>query len=192
MLKVLRMHRDEVDAIDEALVPGELLAAAAPASWDEAVELGEVHGVRNSQASVLAPTGCLVGGVAGRHRPGARAAALARRPRRAAVAGPRARRRSPTRGPQRATQFYVNGLEPVVDVDDRRGYRIQGTTKHRVKVVDRSRAVGMAALRRPAPRRHGAAGARPAGRRAADRVAAAAGRRQPLDGRAPRRPSRGR
>ncbi|MGH9011687.1 MAG: LAGLIDADG family homing endonuclease, partial [Acidimicrobiia bacterium] len=60
-LKVLRMHRAEVNAIDDALVPGEILTAAHQA-WDEAVELGEAHGVRNSQASVLAPTGCLVGG----------------------------------------------------------------------------------------------------------------------------------
>ena len=57
-LKVLRMHRNEVDGIDDALVPGEILAAAHQ-SWDEAVELGEAHGVRNSQASVLAPTGTI-------------------------------------------------------------------------------------------------------------------------------------
>ena len=57
-LKVLRMHRNEVNGIDDALVPGEILAAAHQ-SWDEAVELGEAHGVRNSQASVLAPTGTI-------------------------------------------------------------------------------------------------------------------------------------
>jgi len=57
-LKVLRMHRAEVKAIDTTLVPGEVLTAAHQA-WDEAVELGEAHGVRNSQASVLAPTGTI-------------------------------------------------------------------------------------------------------------------------------------
>jgi ribonucleoside-diphosphate reductase alpha chain len=56
MLNVLRMHRAEVSKIDASLVPEELLSAAAGA-WDEAVELGEQYGVRNSQASVLAPTG---------------------------------------------------------------------------------------------------------------------------------------
>ena len=61
MLNVLRMHRGEAAKIDEELVPPELLSAAQR-SWDEAVELGERFGVRNSQASVLAPTGCLVGG----------------------------------------------------------------------------------------------------------------------------------
>ncbi len=38
--------------------PPELLGAAQEA-WDEAVELGEQHGVRNSQATVIAPTGTI-------------------------------------------------------------------------------------------------------------------------------------
>jgi ribonucleoside-diphosphate reductase alpha chain len=58
MLNVLRMHRSEVSKIDASLVPEELLSAAANA-WDEAVELGDLYGVRNSQASVLAPTGTI-------------------------------------------------------------------------------------------------------------------------------------
>lgn len=58
MLHVLRMHREEVSKIDASLVSEELLSAAASA-WDEAVELGELYGVRNSQASVLAPTGTI-------------------------------------------------------------------------------------------------------------------------------------
>ncbi|HTH72637.1 MAG TPA: vitamin B12-dependent ribonucleotide reductase [Candidatus Pristimantibacillus sp.] len=58
MLNVLRMHRAEVSKIDANLVSEELLSAAA-AAWDEAVELGELYGVRNSQASVLAPTGTI-------------------------------------------------------------------------------------------------------------------------------------
>jgi ribonucleoside-diphosphate reductase alpha chain len=58
MLNVLRMHRAEVAKINEELVPPELLGAAQR-SWDEAVEVGEAHGVRNSQASVLAPTGTI-------------------------------------------------------------------------------------------------------------------------------------
>jgi ribonucleoside-diphosphate reductase alpha chain len=58
MLNVLRMHRAEAAKIDEDLVPPELLCAAQEA-WDDAVELGERHGVRNSQSSVLAPTGTI-------------------------------------------------------------------------------------------------------------------------------------
>jgi ribonucleoside-diphosphate reductase alpha chain len=58
MLSVLKMHRSEVNKIDASLVAEELLSAAASA-WDEAVELGELYGVRNAQASVLAPTGTI-------------------------------------------------------------------------------------------------------------------------------------
>jgi ribonucleoside-diphosphate reductase alpha chain len=56
---VMRMHRDASYAIaDDGLRDGELLAAARGA-WDEAVALGEIHGYRNAQASVLAPTGTI-------------------------------------------------------------------------------------------------------------------------------------
>jgi ribonucleoside-diphosphate reductase alpha chain len=58
MLKVLRMHRDAAADLDDSLVDAELLAAARQ-SWDEAVAGGEEFGVRNSQASVLAPTGTI-------------------------------------------------------------------------------------------------------------------------------------
>jgi ribonucleoside-diphosphate reductase alpha chain len=58
MNNVLRMHRDAVARIDEELVPPELLSAAQEA-WDTAVEVAEQYGVRNSQSSVLAPTGTI-------------------------------------------------------------------------------------------------------------------------------------
>jgi ribonucleoside-diphosphate reductase alpha chain len=58
MLNVLRMHQAEAARIDEDVVPPELLSAGQQA-WDEAVELAEQFGVRNSQASVLAPTGTI-------------------------------------------------------------------------------------------------------------------------------------
>ena len=58
MLRVLRMHRAEAAKVDEELVPPMLLGAAQQ-SWDEAVELAEQFGVRNSQATVLAPTGTI-------------------------------------------------------------------------------------------------------------------------------------
>jgi ribonucleoside-diphosphate reductase alpha chain len=58
MLRVLGKHRQEVSKINAGYVAEELLNAAATA-WDEAVELGELHGVRNSQATVLAPTGTI-------------------------------------------------------------------------------------------------------------------------------------
>lgn len=58
MNRVLRKHRDAVHDIDATLVPEEVLSAASEA-WEEAVQLGEKHGVRNSQATVLAPTGTI-------------------------------------------------------------------------------------------------------------------------------------
>jgi len=58
MLRVLDMHRQEAANIDEELVPADVLSAAQEA-WDAACDLGDVYGVRNSQASVLAPTGTI-------------------------------------------------------------------------------------------------------------------------------------
>jgi ribonucleoside-diphosphate reductase alpha chain len=56
---VMRMHRDASYAIaDDGLCEPQLLGAAR-AAWDEAVELGERHGYRNAQATVLAPTGTI-------------------------------------------------------------------------------------------------------------------------------------
>jgi ribonucleoside-diphosphate reductase alpha chain len=58
MLRVMRKHRDAARRIEPAHVPMDLLQAAKK-SWDEVVELGDRHGLRNSQISVLAPTGTI-------------------------------------------------------------------------------------------------------------------------------------
>ncbi|MFZ4719374.1 MAG: vitamin B12-dependent ribonucleotide reductase, partial [Ilumatobacteraceae bacterium] len=59
MLNVLRMHRDAHEEIaNTAVVPAELVEAGRRA-WHSAVVDGEEYGVRNSQASVLAPTGTI-------------------------------------------------------------------------------------------------------------------------------------
>ena len=58
MLRVMRKHRAAADEIDPELVPEGLLQAAKTA-WDEAIALGQEHGYRNAQASVLAPTGTI-------------------------------------------------------------------------------------------------------------------------------------
>ena len=56
---VMRKHRDAAyDIVDGNIADGELLAAARR-SWDEAVALGDEHGYRNAQATVLAPTGTI-------------------------------------------------------------------------------------------------------------------------------------
>ena len=59
MLNVLRMHRDANLEIDNIDVVQPSLVDAAAAAWDAAVRDGEEYGVRNSQASVLAPTGTI-------------------------------------------------------------------------------------------------------------------------------------
>jgi ribonucleoside-diphosphate reductase alpha chain len=56
--RVMRMHRDAAYEIAGDGVNGALLEAARRV-WDEAVELGSEHGYRNSQATVLAPTGTI-------------------------------------------------------------------------------------------------------------------------------------
>ena len=58
MLRVMGKHRAAVDEIDASLVQTDLFEAARTA-WDEAIELGQEHGYRNAQASVLAPTGTI-------------------------------------------------------------------------------------------------------------------------------------
>jgi ribonucleoside-diphosphate reductase alpha chain len=58
MMRVIRKHRDAVKHVEAAHVPLEILRAAK-ASWDQAVELGDGAGLRNSQISVLAPTGTI-------------------------------------------------------------------------------------------------------------------------------------
>ncbi len=58
MLDVIRMHRDSVRGIKPEHVQPELFMAAA-GSWDDALALGEKHGFKNSQVTVLAPTGTI-------------------------------------------------------------------------------------------------------------------------------------
>ncbi len=73
MLRVMRNHRraayaagaDEYEglsvlpaSLDESACPPDLLAAAR-AAWDRALALGEAHGYRNAQATLIAPTGTI-------------------------------------------------------------------------------------------------------------------------------------
>ncbi|MEJ6398735.1 vitamin B12-dependent ribonucleotide reductase [Yoonia sp. 208BN28-4] len=73
MLKVIRNHRnaaygktdgyEKLDvkpvALDHANCPDQRLIALATEAWDEALALGEKHGYRNAQVSVIAPTGTI-------------------------------------------------------------------------------------------------------------------------------------
>jgi ribonucleoside-diphosphate reductase alpha chain len=57
-LDVIRMHRASVNNINKTNVPGPLYESSK-ACWDEALAHGERHGYRNSQVTVLAPTGTI-------------------------------------------------------------------------------------------------------------------------------------
>jgi ribonucleoside-diphosphate reductase alpha chain len=59
MQGVMRMHQKAVEDIAEHLVPDPTLLEAAREAWRNVVDRGAVHGIRNSQASVLAPTGTI-------------------------------------------------------------------------------------------------------------------------------------
>jgi len=73
MLRVIRNHRNAAYGkaegyenlavkpvpLDHVNCPDEELIALATAAWDEALELGEKHGYRNAQTTVVAPTGTI-------------------------------------------------------------------------------------------------------------------------------------
>jgi ribonucleoside-diphosphate reductase alpha chain len=58
MLRVMEKHSEASHHINDELCPDYLLDSAQR-SWREAVELGRSHGYRNSQATVIAPTGTI-------------------------------------------------------------------------------------------------------------------------------------
>ncbi len=59
MIGVMAQHRAAVGNIqDSDVIPADLLSACRQA-WDDVLNLGEVHGYRNAQATVLAPTGTI-------------------------------------------------------------------------------------------------------------------------------------
>ncbi|MEQ3626010.1 MAG: vitamin B12-dependent ribonucleotide reductase [Celeribacter sp.] len=73
MLRVIRNHRtaaygrtegyEALDVppvpLDHANCPDENLSALAKSAWDDALRLGEAHGFRNAQTTVIAPTGTI-------------------------------------------------------------------------------------------------------------------------------------
>jgi ribonucleoside-diphosphate reductase alpha chain len=59
MIGVMAQHRASVGNIqDSDVIPADLLGACRQA-WDDVLNLGEIHGYRNAQSTVLAPTGTI-------------------------------------------------------------------------------------------------------------------------------------
>jgi len=58
MLAVIRKHRSATQALPDESLPPKLFQAAQQA-WEDSEELGQLHGFRNAQVTVLAPTGTI-------------------------------------------------------------------------------------------------------------------------------------
>lgn len=58
-IKVISMHRDKVKEINLKVLDDKKLYASASGVWNEALSLAKKNGVRNSQVSVIAPTGTI-------------------------------------------------------------------------------------------------------------------------------------
>jgi ribonucleoside-diphosphate reductase alpha chain len=132
---VIRMHRDAAYAVPDVSCGDTALLDASRRAWDAAADVGERFGYRNAQATVLAPTGCLTpDSLVTTSRGLVRIGSLGD------TDGAKWQNLdievATDEGPKRATKFFVNGSEQVVSVQTARGFRIQGTPTHRIKVVD--------------------------------------------------------
>src|SRR3989344_4343318 len=146
MLRVIQNHRRAAydtegygglqikpRGINQGICPEALLEAAHD-SWDKALELGKQFGYRNAQVTVIAPTGCLVGGsLVATERGLVRLRSLGN------VQGNQWQEASfkvlTDEGPRTATKFYTNGQAQTRKITTTAGYEIQGTPNHRIKVV---------------------------------------------------------
>ncbi len=148
MLRVIRNHRraaynarkDDFEGL--TITPKGILPRHCPSTllkacrecWDRALEQGEKHGFRNSQATCLAPTGCLTGETLVSTERG-----LVPLNTLGDVNGLQwqdvAFKVMTDEGERDATKFYVNGVAPTRRIVTNSGYEIQGTLQHRIKVV---------------------------------------------------------
>ena len=134
--RVMRKHAEATETVHTFEEFDTSILDAAKAEWASCLEIGAVNGWRNAQASVLAPTGCLTPDTMVTTDRG-----LFRLDELGEVYGDRWQdvdfQVSTDDGVKQATKFFVNGEEPTRRIVTAGGYRIQGTTAHRVKVVNR-------------------------------------------------------
>lgn len=133
MLKVIYKHASYADLLYGT--DPNYLTNQAQVSWNHAYAAGREFGYRNSQISVIAPTGCLI------------PSSLVLTDRGLQRLGNLGNRKgnqwqdakfkvATDQGPKDATKFYINGVADVIRVRTSRGYEITGTPQHRMKVVD--------------------------------------------------------
>ncbi|GAA1006893.1 hypothetical protein Aple_066950 [Acrocarpospora pleiomorpha] len=133
--RVMRKHAAANDDLRTVGAMDRAIHTEAGKQWADCLKLGDKHGYRNAQASLLAPTGCLTGDTLITTDRG-----LVRLSEIGDVYGDRWQDVTMTvstdEGPRQATKFFVNGEEPTRLIRTEGGYKIQGTLTHRVKVVD--------------------------------------------------------
>ncbi len=149
MLRVIRNHRRAAYHADDSeyeklsirpvahapILFTEKTWALARKMWDEALAVGEVSGFRNAQTTVIAPTGCLTGDSLVTTDRG-----MIRLDRLGDINGSKWQdanfRVLTDDGEQRATKFFVNGIDSTRRLTTKSGYAIQGTLTHRIKVIN--------------------------------------------------------
>ncbi|GES01027.1 hypothetical protein Acor_30910 [Acrocarpospora corrugata] len=133
--RVMRKHAAANDDLRTVGAMDREIHTESTKQWADCLRLGDKHGYRNAQASLLAPTGCLTGDTLITTDRG-----LVRLSEIGDVYGDRWQDLTMTvstdEGPRQATRFFVNGEEPTRLIRTKGGYKIQGTLTHRVKVVD--------------------------------------------------------
>src|SRR3989338_4119291 len=142
MLEVIKMHRDHVKDIEVNKIPYGLryLVNEAWDSWSDAYELGKQYGFRNSQTTVLAPTGCLIANsLISTDKGLVRLGNLGDK--KGAQWQDTLFRVMTDEGPKDATKFYVNGQASTRKIVTACGYEIQGTEKHKIKVFNPANGV---------------------------------------------------
>jgi ribonucleotide reductase alpha subunit/intein/homing endonuclease len=111
-----------------------------PLDWNAIVEGIRRHGIRNAAQTTVAPTGCLVAGTMILTDRGLLPIEALGDPN-----GPQWQDVdwvvASEGGPRRATKFYVNGVAHTLRLVTRRGYVLQGTDGHRIRVWENGKWV---------------------------------------------------
>ncbi|WP_233162857.1 vitamin B12-dependent ribonucleotide reductase [Glycomyces salinus] len=133
--RVMRKHAEAADRVETFGDVDATILEAARSEWASGNAIGAQNGWRNAQASVLAPTGCLIGDTLITTDRG-----LTRLESLGDPFGAKWQDLDATvstdDGPKQTTKFFVNGEEPTRRISTESGYRIQGTLAHRIKVVE--------------------------------------------------------
>ena len=140
MLQVMKMHQEADRQIlnrwSVASDPlGQDILSKSAEVWKETLDLGYKYGYSICQATLQAPLGCLVAGSLVSTDQG-----LLRIEDLGDVNGEKWQdvdfKVQTDDGPRQATKFYINGVDDIIDVTTEHGYKLRGTPKHQIKVVN--------------------------------------------------------